>query len=202
MSFDIRTASVLSGLTVSQLRRWAQEGIFIPEYQDQNPPEYSFRDVVAARTLSFLRADNSAQKVKKAVHNLRQLNHNKHLAEYKLGSDGSLIVLKDEDGTVADLNGYSGQGRIFSFGEVWGPFKNFKEAEVPDLRHPRPNLEVNEAKLGGWPTINDTRIGFDVIARFIDNDSITPEDIQYYYPSVSAEAALDALSFMEAVEAA
>lgn len=202
MGFDIRTASVLSGLTTSQLRAWSKESVFVPEYNDQPIPEYSFRDIVAARTLSFLRADCSAQNVKKAVRNLRNLNHRGHLAKYKIGHDGDIIVLEDEDGVTVNLTGTVGQGRAFSFGEVWGPFKNFKEEEVPALQNPRPNLEVDEERLGGWPTVSGTRIGFDTIAGFIDNDTVTPDDIHYFFPSVTAEAAHDAVSLMEAVNAA
>lgn len=200
MSFDIKTASVLSGLTVSQLKSWAKQGVFIPEYEDDR--RYSFRDIVAGRTLAFLRAENSAQKVKNAIKSLRKLNYNDHISKYRLGHDGKVILIEDEDGSVLNLTGQTGQYRAFNFGEVWEPFRNFKDEEVPALERPRAELRVLEGRLGGWPTVGESRIGFDVIAGFIDGVTVTVDNISHFYPTVTRQAAEDAIDFMRAVEAA
>lgn len=199
MSFDVKTVSVLSGLTVFQLKNWASQGVFEPENGDYG---YSFRDIVAARMLAFLRTTLSAQKVKEAVRSLSKLNFNDHLSTYTLGHDGKIVLLKDKDGQIIEIGKTAGQYRAFTLQEIWKPFKNFKNEQVPSLERPREELRIVEGRLGGWPTVGESRIGFDVIANMIDGKSITPENISHFYPGVTPKAARDALDFMQAVQAA
>lgn len=203
MAFDLKTASVLSGLTVHQLRAWSADGTLVPEFNDSRETRYSFRDIIAARSLGLLRKDFSAQAIKKAIRVLRRYNYQDHLAAYRIGHDGRVVLLEEpETGNIMNLSNQEGQYRIFRFGEIWEPYINFKGHQVPALAHPRPGLTVDPDRLGGWPTIGNSRIGYDHIAGLIDGDTITVDDIPYYYPSVSPEQAADALSLFEEVKAA
>lgn len=55
--------------------------------------------------------------------------------------------------------------------------------------------------MSGWPTISETRVPYDLIARLVDNKTVFPEDVPDYYPAVSPEAARDAVEFNARVEA-
>lgn len=203
MAFDLKTASVLSGLTVNQLSSWSKDGTLVPEFNEARDNRYSFRDIIAARSLGLLRKDLSAQAIKKAVKVLRRYNYNDHLAAYRIGHDGRVVLLEEpETGNIMNLSSQEGQYRVFRFGEIWEPYTNFKGNTVPALKHPRPGLTVDPERLGGWPTIGESRIGYDHIAGLIDGDTITVDDIPYYYPNVSAKQAADALSLFEEVKAA
>jgi uncharacterized protein (DUF433 family) len=88
---------------------------------------------------------------------------------------------------------------VISLAEVFEPFRNKQGAEVVDFLRPRRNLEVRAGRMGGWPTIADTRIPYDTIAQLVSSGEVPLEAVDYYYPGVSADAARDALDFDAAV---
>lgn len=68
MSFPGDLTAALTGATMSQLASWRQgrPPILAPEYGNKPSALYSFRDVVALRTVVKLRSDVSLQKIRKA----------------------------------------------------------------------------------------------------------------------------------------
>ena len=70
----------LTGLTKGRLRYWAKTGFFRPSYAEDNPRLafsrfYSFKDVVALRTLEILRVQNGVplQHLRKVADKLSHL---------------------------------------------------------------------------------------------------------------------------------
>ncbi|MBA3667402.1 MAG: MerR family transcriptional regulator [Sphingomonas sp.] len=62
-AFDEDHASRLTRLSISRLRYWAKTGFFAPSYIEESAAApysrfYSFRDIVALRTLEMLRVKN------------------------------------------------------------------------------------------------------------------------------------------------
>lgn len=200
MAYPIQLASVLSGASVSQLRLLRTRGIVVPEVNPANPSLYSFRDVVALRTVAFLRSQTSMQRIGRAFEALRSLEFTGHPAEYSFGTDGSSILFETPEGTTIDLSHRTtGQVVLFPLNQILSPFTNWNEVEVVDFHRPRPHLEVDRSRLDGWPTIENTRIGYDVISELIDGQTVTVDDVDYFFPSVSAAAARDALELNELV---
>jgi hypothetical protein len=59
---------------------------------------YSFRDVVALRTVAYLREEVSLQRIRRAVETLRNLGSREHLSRYRLiADDGSVVWITEED---------------------------------------------------------------------------------------------------------
>lgn len=200
MAFDVRIASVLTGTTVSQLRRWRREGVFEPEMPSENGIlSYSYRDLAALRAIAFLRAKISLQRIRLAFSVLRNLSYEDHLSSYTFGADGKSVVLKDADGNLIELVGKPGQLRLFTFEEIFASFKNLHGELVVPFQRPMPNLEVDINRMGGWPTIRETRIAFDAVANIVDGETITPENIGHFYPNVTSEAAIDAMKFEQMI---
>ncbi|MCZ4325205.1 DUF433 domain-containing protein [Brachybacterium paraconglomeratum] len=200
MSYPINLASILTGNTVSQLHRLRSKGIVIPEVRPYRPPLYSFRDLLALRTIAFLRGRTSAQRITRAFQSLDLLDLSAHPSEYTLGTDGSSIYV-DRDGVATDLVRSPGSTTVFSFAEVTEAFKDFNDADVVPFHRPSRHVEVNAERLGGWPTVRGTRIAYETIGNLVDNDTVTTEDVEYYYPSVTPEIAGDVLDFHRRVEA-
>ncbi len=100
--------SELTGLSVSQLAKWDQEGFFKPEHAEENrrlpySRIYSFRDVVGLRTISILRKEYKIGLPKlKAV--ARKLEH--EASTLRPWSELQLSVLKKD---VVFLDKKSGQ---------------------------------------------------------------------------------------------
>lgn len=194
--FTAPLTSVLTGVSKSQLYSWKRKKLLLPEVQDSRPPLWSFRDIIALRSLAFLRRDVSLQKITKAFESLTVLEMVEHPAEYRFGTDGTSVFVEKSGGDEAiNLNAAGFQPTLFTFEEMFGEFENWKKQTIAPLFKPESHVEVRLGRLGGWPTIAGTRVGYDVISNLVDHETIYPEDVSYYYPTVSAEAAESALRF-------
>lgn len=193
MVFPVAETSVLSGASVSQLHNWRRTGLLVPEIQGhERPLLYSFRDVVALRTVVKLRRNKSLQKIRRAYATLPSLDLTEHPSSYELVDTGPSIVVVYA-GSGVDVLSHPGQS-LANLGDIMAAFETSR-GRVVDLRRPRQHLEVREQKLGGWPTIEGTRVPFDVVANLLADGSVQSADVSLYYPSVTPEAALDALDF-------
>lgn len=199
MAYAPSMAAALSGATIGQLRHWrnARAGsLLTPEVSDGPRIFYSFRDLLALRTFVRLRSDASLQKIRVAIGNLRDLGEIDHLASYRLVSDkrGNIQLVKGEDEAV-DLVRRPGQLQVLVvIGDVIEPFPIRPGVVVPHLLRPRANLSVDPETQGGIPVIRGTRVPYDVVASLMRED-VPPEKVADYYPSVTADAARDALDF-------
>lgn len=201
MTFPTELTSVLSGASVYQLRRWRRTRLLVPEVQAYRPPVYSFRDIVAVRTVVWLRRDVSLQKIRRALANLPVFDFTEHPAKYQFATDGDSVGVVDEQGRIVDLVLRPGQIQLFSLAQVFEAFRNRKGQQVVDLRKPSEHLEVGAGRLGGWPTVANTRVPYDDVANLLGDGDVSPDEVSRFYPSVSPEAARDALAFHRDVRA-
>lgn len=201
MAFELPIVSVLSGATPSQLLSWRTKGLLIPEIREKKPPIYSFRDLIVARSLAFLRGRTTSQKITRAIGNIRSMELTRgHLSQLRFGTDGDTIFIGTPDSDVAtDVLRRPGQIEVFSFDDLAVAFRNFRDDEVASLEHPRPHLEVSPERLGGWPTIQGTRVPFDAVSDLLADGDIEASEVEQWYPGVSADAARDASDFAAAV---
>ena len=201
MAFPSNITAVMTGASTGQLSRWRQSGLLMPE-ENLRPALYSFRDLVALRTIVRLRAVTSLQKVRKAFANLDVFDLTEHPSNYKFAAVDGSIVMQTPDGQVLDLVKQPGQEMLLTFEDVFKQFTNMQGKKVKDFRHPRKHLEVNPRRMGGLPTITGTRVPYDEIVRAIDGKDITAKNIADYYPGVDRLAVRDAFSFDKEVRAA
>lgn len=201
MSFPIPLTSKMSGASVHQLAYWRNTGVLVPEIESLRAPFlYSFRDIVALRTLAWLRGDHALQLIRRSLDTLRELDMVEHPSKYKLIKLGKSIGVHLEDDRAIDLAKEPGQTTVGSLADVFAEFETVRRRKVDPLLHPRENVEVNPTRLGGWPTIAGTRIPYDLVAALISDGSVAPEHVGDFYPGVSAAAARDALDFDESVK--
>jgi uncharacterized protein (DUF433 family)/DNA-binding transcriptional MerR regulator len=196
-------AAALSGATVSQLRHWRSPKtgpLLAPEIAAAPRALYSFQDVLALRTFVRLRENASLQKIRAAIGHLRDLGEARPLASYRLVSDqrGNIQLLTGDE--AINLSSKPGQLQLIAvIGEVIESFAVRAGVLVPDLLHPRPRLAVDPETQGGIPVIAGTRVPYDTVAGLM-RDGVPAERISDYYPSVTAEAARDALDFARYVD--
>lgn len=197
MSFPVDLTAALTGASVSQLQRWRSTDLLRPEEQTRPSVLYSFRDVVALRTFVRLRSETSLQKIRKALTGLRDLDLTEHPSRYQLHTDGDSVFLVEGEQAV-DLVQRPGQRVLLSLSDVFAAFQTRQGRQVTDFRHPRPLLSVREARVGGWPTIARTRVGYDSVAKLVLG-GVEPAEVKRFYSSVTAEAARDAVDFYQEV---
>ncbi|MGB3909115.1 MAG: DUF433 domain-containing protein [Pseudolysinimonas sp.] len=199
MAFPVPETSVLSGASVSQLHNWRRTGLFIPEVESRAKPMlYSLRDIIALRSVVKLRSVKSLQKIRRAFSHMSALDLTEHPSRYSLVDTGRSIVVVQNDGVGIDVLADPGQTTLAQLTEILGEFET-PRGKVVDLRRPRRHLEVREQRLGGWPTIEGTRVPFDVVADLIFDGRIGPDEVDAFYPGVSAAAATDALDFARSI---
>lgn len=193
MAFPTALAAILSGASIGQLEHWRQTGLLDPELARKPKALYSFRDLVQARTVVWLRSDVSLQMVRQAFANLPVVGFTEHPSRYRFATDGKTIVAVDEGGHSIDLVRKVGQQEVISLVDIFESFPNGRGESVVDFRRPMPHLEVRQQRMGGWPTIENSRVPYDTIAHLLAGGDVAPEDVEHYYPGVSAEAARDAV---------
>lgn len=194
MAFPVPVASVLTGASTNQLYGWRRTELLEPEVSSERPFLYSFRDLLALRTVVRLRHDTSLQKIRKAFATLTVLDFTDHPSRYDLVLVSDSIAVLDADADPIDLVRAPGQ-RIANLGEIMRPFTNEDGSQVVDFLKPRKHLAVREQRLGGWPTIDGTRVPFNVVADLMADGTVQPREVRQFYPDVSADAARDAASF-------
>lgn len=165
---------------------------------------YSFRDVVALRTVAYLREDVSLQRIHRAVETLRNLGSREHLSRYRLVADGGSVVWVTEDDAEnpaagVDLVLRPGQGVLVRLGDVLSPFTNAAGVQVPDFTNPRPKVQVDADVLAGYPVVAGTRVPFDLVAGLVAG-GIPVERVGHYYPGVGAAAAAQAADYAAYVD--
>jgi uncharacterized protein (DUF433 family) len=208
VAFPVPIASVLTGATVRQLAYWRKptqsaQPLLVPEGKRGGRYLYSWADVVALRSIVYLRQEKSLPRIRRAVATLRTLESEEwiHLSAYRLISTPSSILVRTPAGQLLDLDRQPGTVlEEVLMQDVLGPFETQDGRQVPALRSPRARIAVNPAVLGGFPTIAGTRVPFDVVAA-LANDDLEPDEIAEVYPSVDRDAIGDAVSFAEQVAA-
>lgn len=202
MAFPVDLTVALTGATRSQLANWRQPPVVLaPEYGSKPVALYSFRDLTALRMLAYIRARTSMQRIRVAMYTLERFNYTDHPSAYKLVTDGASIFLVEE-GHAIDLVKRPGQAVLAGLEEVFAPFVNFRNRQVGDFLRPREELALSPARLGGWPCVRGTRVGYDTVANLQRGPRpVSASEVQRFYPNVSAKAALEALDWDEEVRA-
>ena len=181
---------------------WRRSELLIPEVSAERPIEYSFRDLVALRTIARLRAHTSLQQIRKAFESLSEFDMVDHPSEYRFATDGKTVKVWTEDGFMDLSERYKGQFEFYSLEDIYAPFMNRYNKQVPDFRNPMPNLSVDPRRMGGYPTIKDSRVPYSDVAELYMLGELEPGEISDFYPNITDEAARDALSFHNQVQEA
>lgn len=197
MSFEADITSALTGATAHQLRSWRSGAspLLLPEYGVRPRAMYSFRDLLALRAVVKLRSETSLQKIRKAFRSLQDMDLTEHPSNYTLVAGPDSIYLVEGHREATDLVKKPGQRVLASLDDVFAPFSNFREEPVVDFLHPRERLEVREGRIGGWPTVRDTRVPFDLVARLVSTGEIPASEVGEHFPTVQAGDVSDAVDF-------
>jgi uncharacterized protein (DUF433 family)/DNA-binding transcriptional MerR regulator len=209
MGYSAAMAAAMSGTSVRQLAYWRSSArggpLLRPEYTHDHRVLYSFRDVVALRTVAYLREEVSLQRIRRAVETLRDLGSRQHLSRYRLVADGGSVIWVTDDQTTTQPTGgvdlvlRPGQEVLVQLKDVLSPFTNAIGLDVPDFTHPRPRLLVDADILAGYPVVIGTRVPFDLVAGLVAG-GVPVDRVGDYYPGVDPDAAAQATDYAAYVE--
>lgn len=175
----------------------------MPEHRDGRRWLYSFRDLLALRTVVFLREERSLQKIRQAIQTLDDIGDKEHLSAYVLvpTDDGSIGWIDRDQSSFVDLVKKPGSLREpVVMEQVFGPFRDKDGLLVRPLYEPFPMIRVSPDVRGGYPVIKGTRVPYNAVSGLVQ-DGVPPRKVRQFYPSVSASGARDAEKFADYVEA-
>ncbi len=196
---NLRT-SQLSGIPRSTIYEWRRNRIFVPDFDQESPAAWSYRDLVYLRLLAWLRqagmerntAAEQVRTVKQQVASGRELRF--------LFASKTLLVA-DEERT----NRVSGQS-LLPFDDLFGLFRTFNLLEpvaelgggelrrlwAPDLVTPSSFTFISPWIMAGDPCIAQTRIPTASIHALREERGLASAEIVDLYPGLAIEAADDA----------
>jgi uncharacterized protein (DUF433 family) len=205
-AYEAGRASALAGVPESTLYLWARTGLIVPSISHEKVKVWSWADLVAARAVYWLRHP-PAGGVRRptTMHQVRQLLRRLDELSMHLGgsiADETVRLSADGSGTPhVDLSGRLLEGR-HRYTQLVGPalvvdllapFSAEKGATGPDLRRPRPHLEIIPGRLSGEPHIRGTRIETRVIYA-LRQRGYDPSQIATLYPAASPAGIQDAIA--------
>jgi uncharacterized protein (DUF433 family)/DNA-binding transcriptional MerR regulator len=206
VAFSVPIASVLSGASVDQLAYWRKQTasaapLLVPGTKRSGRYLYSWADVVALRSIVYLRQEKSLPRIRRAVGLLRAVEADEweHLARYTLISTKASILVRTPSGELLDLEHQP--ATVVSevlMRDVLAAFTTRDGRDVPALENPRRLLTVNPRVLAGYPVIAGTRVPFDIVAGLAE-DGVPAAEIVEMYPSVDPASVADARAFAEQV---
>jgi uncharacterized protein (DUF433 family)/DNA-binding transcriptional MerR regulator len=186
VAYSSSLAAALGGVSEGQLVHWRRQPdpLLVPEYGSQPRVSYSFRDLLAIRTVARMRTELSLQKIRKAVQNLKNLDNFEHLSNYKLVAKGKTIVWIQSEDQMVDVLAQPGQQIIATMQDILGEFVGWTGETVVPLEQPKPGIRINPGVLRGYPVIDSTRVPYDTVAS-LAADGLDATSIRYFYPSVT-----------------
>lgn len=198
-AFSEEQVQRLTGLTVSRLRYWHKTGFFSPAYVEENPKLpfsrfYSFKDVVALRTLEMLRVQNDVplQHLRKVAEKLAHLRDDLWTKTTLFVVNKKVVIVNSESGKPEEV--VSGQYLLSIplqkvVDDTRGDVENLskrQEAQIGNISRQR------EICHNSW-VVAGTRIPVAAIKR-LSEDGYTPSQIIAEYPDLTDADVIAALA--------
>ena len=201
-AFSEEQVERLTGLSVAQLRYWDRTDFFRPSLADENrrlaySRIYSFKDVVALRTLSVLRRQFSVplQRLRKVKDKLAHLSDDLWSKTILYVLDRKVYFQEGEDGAISDV--LSGQ---YTLGIPLEKIVTDTKRDVREL-HARPAAKVGRIERSRYVSHNawviaGTRVPVAAIRRFKEA-GYSIDEIVGEYPGLTRRDVEAALAHQE-----
>lgn len=198
-------AHQLSGVPARTLYDWAKSGALVPDWYAATPHGWSYRDVVYARLLLWLRSkrmDRSA--ASERVRFLREL-----LASSKVDptvrSDGRSFLIGSEDvDRFTGQQAFDGLVEFLDVFELTEPIEGVSDRDLwgPSLLHPSAHTYISPWVVGGEPCVEHSRVPSGSLYALQAERGLDARGIQQLYAFLSIEAIEDALALEARLRAA
>jgi uncharacterized protein (DUF433 family) len=199
-AYTTERAAALSGVPKSTAYYWARKGLLLPSVS-QNPLLWSYTDLLALRTIYWLRQPKvaferdvpatSMPKVRRALQQLKALD----LDPLEGGRAAIAVTLTGEvviNSDAMPLQRVDGQYLARDLVNIVGPFEGLEGARGPDLLWPRPTVQILPGKISGAPHISGTRVPTQAISALADR-GFSVDQLVKIYPFVSRDALAESL---------
>jgi uncharacterized protein (DUF433 family)/DNA-binding transcriptional MerR regulator len=200
-------AAALSGVPKSTLYYWARHGHLHPSVS-MNPRLWSYRDLLALRTIYWLRQPKRAferevratsmAKVQRALRQIQALDLDLFDDEQPIvavTSAGDIVL----DQAALPLQLVEGQYLERELINIVGPFEGLEGTHGPSLTQPRANVRIAPGRISGAPHIAGTRLPTQSIYT-LKQRGFTIDHLAQLYPFASREALDDSIDLEQQLE--
>lgn len=203
--YDADRAHQLSAVPARTLHDWATSGVLVPDWFAAKPRGWSYRDVVYARLLAWLRSKHMDRtEAASRVSYLRDLMSSSQI-DPSVHSDGTIFLIGQEstdrftgqqafDGLIEVLDVFELTEPIagVSHGELWGP----------SLLRPSAHTYISPWVLAGEPCVEGSRVPSATLYALKVERGLDVAGIHQLYGSIPVEAIEDALNLESHLRAA
>lgn len=198
-------ASQLSGIPARTLYDWATSGSLVPDWMASHPRGWSYRDVIYARLLGWLRSKHM-ERIQAAE---RVILMRERLAtstiDPSVRSDGTIFLIGDEDiDRFTGQQTFDGVAELLDVFKLTEPIEGVSTGELwgPSLVHPSTHTFISPWVVGGEPCVVNSRVPSGSLYALHVDRGLDVKAIQHLYPFLPPEAVQDALQLEERLRAA
>lgn len=204
-------ASQLSGVPSRTLHHWAREGTFIPDFGDQHPKQWSYRDLMLVRLFVWLRSKGlEASSAGEKVRYVRAELSKSLDPEAPLRSSVGELHVGDEG--IDRVRGWSSLPGMLSFLDAFDMVEvawnvsqrvpsDLREVRGPNLIRPTQWISISPWVYSGEPCIRATRLPTAKVWALHHEQGLSDEAIACLYPGVEPPQIHDAVEFEDAIRA-
>jgi len=203
--YDAERAHQLSAIPARTLHDWAMAGVLVPDWFGAKPRGWSYRDIVYARLLAWLRSKHmDRSQASERVRFVRELLENSDI-DPSVHSDGTIFLIGNE-GTdrFTGQQAFDGLVEVLDVFELTGPVEGVSRAELwgPSLVRPSTHTYISPWVLAGEPCVEGSRVPSATLYALRENRGLGAPAIHELYKGLSVEAIEDALAFETRLRAA
>jgi uncharacterized protein (DUF433 family) len=184
---------------------WATSGALVPDWMNARPRGWSYRDLVFARLLAWLRSKHMERsKAAARVTLARRLLATSDI-DPAVRSDGTIFLIGDE--RVDQFTGQQaldGIARLLDVFELTEPIDGVstRALSAPNLVHPSDRTFMSPWVAGGEPCVIGSRVTTASLHALHTDRGLGPASIQRLYPFLQVDAIEDALTLEAELRAA
>jgi uncharacterized protein (DUF433 family) len=194
--------SQLSGIPERTVYHWARERLLVPDYDQDRPKHWSYRDLVYLRLFTWLRSKHHSPAVaSKHVSRIRSRLAEEVTDPMIVRGDSSVVLLGDEQ---VDL--LSGQQLLEGVLEHLSAFDLLVPVDVeelsvghqsrlwgPNLVRPSDATRISPWVMSGEPCIEGSRLPTSTVFALNSRRGLSPDHIVGLYPGITWEQVADAV---------
>ena len=203
--YDADRASQLSGIPARTLHDWATAEVLVPDWIGARPRGWSYRDIVFARLLGWLRSKHmDRDAAAKRVAAIRQRLATEDV-DPNVRSDGRIVLIGDDQ--ADEFTGqqvFDGVADLLDVFELTEPIEGVstRSLRAPNLVRPSNFTYISPWVAAGEPCVIESRVPSAALFALHRDRGLRSTQIQDLYPFLSVEAVEDAIQLEGELRAA
>lgn len=196
-------AAQLSGVPQRTVYHWASTGVLVPDFAENSPKLWSYRDLVLLRCLVWLRVRGfTPDQARVRINVIRALLARDNDEVHRLRAGPGTLLVAD-----AHTDQWTGASVIPAVVEYLSEFDLLQPVVLDDIRarrmwgphlvHPSATTSISPWVMSGEPCLRQTRLPTSTLFALKNERGLNEEKIVALYPTVRIADVTDAISLEE-----